>query len=175
MLTLILAALAAAPPQPAPPPPPPPACTAPEYRQFDFWIGRWAVVDARTGQPAGRSLVERLYGGCVLRENWSEPGWEGGSLNMYVRPDGHWRQTWMDQSGALRDFEGGLQDGRMVLVAHAKSAAGRPVLVRMTFTPNPDGSVRQYSDYSADDGATWKTRYDYLYRRVAIGVQEPAR
>jgi hypothetical protein len=34
----------------------------------------------------------------------------------------------------------------------------------MTFTPNADGSVRQYSDYSKDDGATWAFRYDYIYR-----------
>ena len=115
-------------------------------------------------------MVESLYGGCVLRENWSEPGWQGGSLNIYSSQDRQWRQTWMDQSGALRDFNGGLQDGKMVLVAHARSASGQPILVRMTFTPNPDGSVRQYSDASADDGATWKMRYDYLYRRAAAGA-----
>jgi hypothetical protein len=172
MLPIILAALAL--PEPtgaAPPAPPPPACAAAEYHQFDVWIGRWDVTDAKTGAPAGHSLVESLYGGCVLRENWSEPGWQGGSLNIYAKPDGAWRQTWMDQSGALRDFSGGLKDGRMVLVAHTRSAAGRPILVRMTFTPNPDGTVRQYSDYSADDGATWKQRYDYLYRRAAGSAQ----
>jgi hypothetical protein len=36
----------------------------------------------------------------------------------------------------------------------------------MTFTPNPDGSMRQYSDYSRDDGKTWLERYDYTYRKA---------
>jgi hypothetical protein len=167
----VLVLAQATPPAPPPAASPTPACAAPEHHQFDFWIGRWEVVDAKTGAPAGRSLVESLYGGCVLRENWSEPGWQGGSLNIYSQRDHAWRQTWMDQSGALRDFNGGLKNGRMVLVAHALSAAGRPLLVRMTFTPNPDGTVRQYSDSSVDDGATWKERYDYLYRRAS---PEPA-
>src|SRR5580658_6172521 len=100
---LALVALAAATPAPTPQPPPS-ACTTPEHHQFDFWIGRWSVTEAKTGEPAGRSLVESLYGGCVLRENWSEPGWQGGSLNIYAKAAGQWRQTWMDQSGALRDF-----------------------------------------------------------------------
>jgi hypothetical protein len=176
MLAIILAALALADPSAAQPPavpPTPPACTAPEHHQFDFWIGRWDVTDAKTGEPAGHSLVESLYGGCVLRENWSEPGWQGGSLNMYVRQAHQWRQTWMDQSGALRDFSGALQDGKMVLLAHDQSVAGRPVWVRMTFTPNPDGTVRQYSDYSIDTGATWKERYDYLYHPAPARL-EPA-
>ena len=164
ILALITLADAAAAPPPTPPPPSA-ACAAPEYHQFDFWIGRWDVTEAKTGQSAGRSLVESLYGGCVLRENWSETGWQGGSLNTYSRATGQWRQTWMDQSGALRDFNGGLKDGAMVLVAHGQTQGGKPVLVRMTFTPSASGEVRQYSDYSVDDGTTWKERYDYIYRR----------
>lgn len=146
--------------QPAP-------CAAPEHHQFDFWIGSWNVVDARTGENAGSSLIESLYGGCVLRENWSEPGFAGGSLNIYAESDGRWHQTWVDQSGALREFVGGLAGGKMVLVAHSRTpGANEPVLVRLTFAPNPDGSVRQYSDYSKDAGATWNFRYDYLYKRA---------
>jgi hypothetical protein len=164
MLASILAAAALA--TPPPPTPAPPACAAPEHHQFDFWIGRWDVTDAKTGAPAGQSLVESLYGGCVLRENWTEPGFAGGSLNTWSKTDHRWRQTWMDQAGAVRDFVGGLEDGRMVLVARATSRQGAPVLVRMTFTPNPDGSVRQYSDYSKNAGASWTERYDYLYRRA---------
>ena len=37
--------------------------------------------------------------------------------------------------------------------------------VRMTFTRNADGSVRQYSDQRLDGGA-WVERYDYTYRRA---------
>jgi hypothetical protein len=154
----------------SPPPPPPSACAAAEHHQFDFWIGRWEVTDARSGSQAGSSLIESLYGGCVLRENWSsKSGWAGGSLNIYSRAEKGWRQTWMDQSGALREFRGGLQDGKMVLTTEVASPADKNGvrLVRMTFTPNPDGSVRQYGDISTDGGASWTGRYDLLYRRAS--------
>jgi len=143
-------------------------CKSAEHHAFDFWIGRWAVTETKTGKPAGQSLIERLYNGCALRENWSEPGFTGGSLNHYDAPAGKWRQTWTDASGAWREFVGGMEDGKMVMTARVVSPrdAAKAVLVRMAFTPNPDGSVRQYSDYSRDDGKTWAERYDYTYRKV---------
>lgn len=167
LFAIVFAGLIVTPAFAAPPPAaPPPNCSAAEHHQFDFWIGRWEVFDTKTGERAGSSVIEGLYGGCVLRENWSEPGFTGGSLNAYV--DGHWRQAWTDATGAWRDFVGGMEGGRMVLVSTHPSArvSGKTVHERIAWTANPDGSVRQYSDATIDDGATWVTRYDYTYRPV---------
>jgi hypothetical protein len=148
-----------------------PPCTAEAYRQFDFWIGRWDVFETQSGKPAGHSLIERIYGGCALRENWSEPGFTGGSLNHYSSEDGRWRQTWTDSAGAWREFVGGIQDGKMVLVWRfpSRKAVGGEGQVRMTFTPGPGHVVRQYSDKSDDGGLTWSLRYDYTYRPAREG------
>jgi hypothetical protein len=142
----------------------PPACRGLENRQFDFWVGRWRVVNTGDHLQAGESRIERLYDGCTIRENWSEPGYSGGSLNTYVAGDRHWHQTWTDSQGTWREFTGGLVDGRMVLIWSHPSLRlpGRTVQERMTFTPNPDGSVRQYSDQSID-GEHWTQLYDYTY------------
>lgn len=115
-------------------------------------------------QPAGESRIERLYEGCTIRENWQEPGYTGGSLNTYVAADHHWHQTWTDSAGTWREFVGGMVDGKMVLVWSHPSVRmpGRTAQERVTFTPNPDGSVRQYSDQSLD-GVRWVERYDYTY------------
>ena len=155
---------AAAPPGPTAAPPALPTCTSPENRQFDFWIGHWRVVNTRDRQPAGESRIERLYNGCTIRENWSEPTYTGGSLNTYVAADHRWHQTWTDSTGSWREFVGGMVDGKMVLVWTHPSIRfpGRTAQERMTFTANPDGTVRQYSDQSLD-GARWVERYDYTY------------
>ena len=149
-------------------PPPQPDCRAQEHHQFDFWIGRWDVYDTKTGKRAGASLIESLYKGCVLRENWSDPTVTGGSLNIYDTADGKWHQMWTDSVGADRLFIGGLQNGKMILVSTFKSAKypGKIVHYRMTFTHNADGTVRQYADISTDAGATWSTFYDLTYRKA---------
>ena len=146
----------------------PPRCVGAESRQFDFWIGEWNVTDQQTGQHAGESRIEKLYGGCVLRENWSSDGFTGGSLNSWWKGDRKWHQTWMDQAGAFRHFIGGLAGNQMIMTAEQPDPRdpSKTVLVRLTFTPNPDGTVRQYSDFSRDGGNTWQLRYDYLYRRM---------
>jgi opacity protein-like surface antigen len=161
---LVLAAASAAAQQPAPS-----VCSAAAHHQFDFWVGEWSVTDQTSGQAAGVSQIEQIYGGCVIRENWAEQGFRGGSLNSYWATDKQWHQTWMDSAGAFRHFIGGLDaDGRMVLTAHQPDPSGSDKirLIRLTFTPNKDGTVRQYSDYSDDNGANWKLRYDYLYRKL---------
>lgn len=148
---------------------PPSACSAAATRQFDFWVGEWAVTDRVTGQPAGSSHIEKIYGGCVLRENYSAGGFRGGSLNAYWSNDRKWHQAWMDSAGAFRHFVGGLDGaGRMVMTAEQQhpARAGEQRLLRLTFTPQSDGTVRQYSDYSDDGGTIWKLRYDFLYRPI---------
>ena len=146
----------------------PPACTDAAHRAFDFWIGRWAVTETKSGAVAGQSLIERVYDGCALRENWRETNLTGGSLNTYDGMIGKWRQTWTDSSGAWTEYIGGPEDGKMVLISRrpSKRDPSKTVLTRLTFTPNADGSVRQYSDASIDDGATWVLRYDYTYRKA---------
>ena len=147
--------------------PTPLGCSAAANRQFDFWVGEWVVTDQSTSNPAGHSVIDKQYDGCVIRENWTSPGFSGGSLNAYRAADGKWHQMWMDSAGAVRHFVGGLDPGgRMVLTAEQPRAAGATRLIRMTFTANADGSVRQYSDYSDDGGVSWQLRYDFLYRRA---------
>jgi hypothetical protein len=43
---------------------------------------------------------------------------------------------------------------------------------RITWTPNPDGSVRQHWEASTDAGKTWTTSFDGLYRRIAASTPE---
>ena len=167
MIRIILAAAMALPSlalaQPAAPPPP--ACASPEHRQFDFWVGRWQV--SPTGKPAvvAESLIERLYGGCAIREHWmpkANPG--GGSLNSYVPAEKAWRQTWVGSSGERVEFKGGVAGGAMVLTGDWPGPDGKSRLVRMTYTKAADGSVRQLGEQSLDGGKTWGPSFDFTYR-----------
>jgi len=153
----------------ASPPPAPQGCHSAESRQFDFWVGRWNVARAdKPGQQTATSLVEKLYAGCAIRENWKPfaAGGEGGSLNSYVASEGKWRQTWIDASGARAEFVGGWNGKAMVLEGVWPQPGHPTQRTRMTYTPHPDGSVEQAGETSDDEGRTWQPGFDLIYRRA---------
>ncbi len=146
-------------------------CKLPEHRQFDFWVGTWDVSPTGQDRVVARSVVENIYGGCVIRENWMPAsGTPGGSLNTYDPADNRWHQEWMDASNARVSFVGYLAEGKMVLTGNWRGAQkpGQEGLVRMTYSRLDAGAVRQLGQISLDKGATWKPFFDFTYRPVAI-------
>jgi hypothetical protein len=148
----------------------PPTCDAPEHRAFDFWIGEWDVYRAGADTLVGRSSIRSEDRGCVITEHFTSLGapYSGRSLNLYDRATGHWEQFWVDSTGEVTRFVGDAFEGGMRLTdpVNLTARSSTPVHTRMTFTNNPDGSVRQHGEVSAD-GAAWETRYDLIYRRRA--------
>lgn len=136
---------------------------------MDFWVGEWDVFGERANNFAGYNVIEKLYGGCVLRENWrGQGGMVGGSLNLYDPTEGVWRQTWADSTNTLTEYRGRWEGDRMVFVAdqrNPRDPSAAVIKVRMTFTPLSDGSVRQAYETSADQGATWTAGSSLIYRR----------
>lgn len=144
-------------------------CSAPEYRQFDFWVGNWEVFDSQDAK-VGENRIAKVFGGCGLHENWqsAKSAFRGSSYNTYDAVRRVWHQTWIDNAGQLLLLEGGLDDdGRMVLSGERdrRDGSGR-VIDRITWTPNADGTIRQHWQASTDGGTTWQTVFDGLYRRL---------
>jgi hypothetical protein len=152
---------AASPQQPAKQPAAPVApCADAEYHQLDFWVGSWDVYLTGKDKLVAHSLIEPVYG-CGIRENWmplsNQPG---GSLSIYVPAEKHWEQFWIDSSGTRAFFTGAWDGSAMVITGKW----GGP-LVRMAYSKNADGSVRQRGDQSTDEGKTWSASFDFTYRK----------
>lgn len=166
-LALLQSAAQAEAPPPAPSSPPaPPNCGAEEHAQFDFWVGEWDVYPNNGSETSvGHSVIERLYNGCAVRENWMPlSGQSGGSLNSYDPRSGQWHQKWIGSTPGHVEFVGGAVGNAMVLTGNWPFPSAPHALVRMTFTPNEDGSVRQHGEASTDHGLTWQTSFDFIYR-----------
>ena len=144
--------------------PPPSPCAAAEFRQFDFWIGEWAVTVG--GKPAGTNRIESIARGCGLQENWTPAGGSGSgvSLNGYSPQDGKWHQVWLG-GGPLMHLTGGLRDGRMILEGRTAGRDKTTTLQRITWSPLDDGRVRQLWEQSTDAGKTWTVAFDGMYAR----------
>ena len=173
LLPSVAVAQTATPAAPAPAaqaPAPPPRCTSPEHRQFDFWVGQWIVYVTGTDRRVGSNLIESLYNGCAIRENWTAVGGgSGGSLNSWLPGERKWRQTWVDSSNSYVVFEGGMDGEAMVLTGVWPGAAGpgSMPLIRMRYTREAGGAVRQLGEQSTDQGRTWAPSFDLTYRPVA--------
>lgn len=151
----------------SPSPNPQAPCRAPEYRQFDFWVGDWDVFNAK-GARAGRNVVTREFGGCVLQEHWTGAGpigQTGSSFNTWSPGSRRWHQSWVDSTGGLLLLDGELAAGKMVLSGDVAQPGGGTVRHRITWSEQPEGTVRQLWESSSDQGQSWKTVFDGTYVR----------
>ena len=147
-------------------------CSGEDYAAFDFWVGEWDVYPNGRENLVAHSRIEKLYNGCAIRENWMPlSGNAGGSLSGYDPATRRWRQTWIGSTPGVVSFEGGMVDGKLVLTGSwpGSGPSGEDGLTRMTYSRAADGAVRQFGEFSADQGATWVPSFDFIYRRAASG------
>ena len=147
------------------PPPRPMDCAAADHRQLDFWVGEWRVFNTADNVEYAASRIERILGGCAIKETYDAPkapggAYAGSSHSAYDFASKQWRQFYVDTTGSVTHFVGGLEGAEMVM-----TTPGFAGLQRMVYRPQPDGSVRQIGTVSTDQGRTWLPGYDYTYRR----------
>lgn len=140
-------------------------CTTIGHQGFDFWVGEWEVYPNGQDTKVADSRIERVHNGCAVIENWMPlSGQSGTSLNHYDVSGQRWHQKWVGSVPGAVEFVGGLVGGQMVLTGNWPSPSAPHALVRMTYTKNEDGSVRQHGESSTDHGLSWQTAFDFIYR-----------
>ena len=138
------------------------ACAGPEFRQFDFWIGKW-TVRTPDGKEVGTSEITEVSGGCAIREQWQGAGGSPGtSLNYYDPAGKRWHQDWVGGDGTILHLQGGLEGAAMVMSQDMSGGSGK-MLNRITWTPLPESKVQQLWASSEDGGKTWKTLFLGIY------------
>jgi hypothetical protein len=143
----------------------PEPCKAPEYRQFDFFVGDWDTYDvAAPSKLVARNKVDRVLGGCVVHEVYRQTdGLVGESFSIYDASRRRWHQSWVTNHGALLLLDGGLEGNRMVLTATEKASDGTTSLLRGVWR-REGTAVRETAERSADGGKTWRPVFDILFR-----------
>lgn len=166
LLTGSVLAQADAPPAVQPPPPPPVCTTKVGFNDFDFWLGSWKVYsnnEARTFQ--GNNKITKLHQNCLVMENWTNAlGGEGSSMNYFDPVEKQWRQVWV-ANGYSIDYSGGPDEsGSMVLKGTVNYyRPNTSFSIRARWTPNEDGSVRQFIEQYDEEKKIWNPWFDGLY------------
>ena len=130
------------------------ACRAPEYRQFDFWLGSWQVPSA--GPTPSADFITAGLGGCAVFEDWHGAGGSHGrSMSSFDAADQQWHQHWVENFGffPLR-LDGGVVDGKMVMQETYPDPFGTGKLFtdRYTWTSVDPDDVTQLVERSTDGG-----------------------
>jgi hypothetical protein len=140
-------------------------CAAPEFRQFDFWIGDWDAFDAdNPATPVARTKVDQIRDGCVLHEDYQDTnGLRGQSFSIYDAAAKKWHQSWVTNRGGLLLLDGQLRGGEMVLSAVDHTPDGKERQVRGSWEAIT-GGVRETAVTSIDSGKNWKPWFDIVFR-----------
>lgn len=153
-----------------------PPCSSPESRQFDFWLGEWDLTwpanqvggdEGDTG--TGTNRIERLFGDCVLEENFttSDSGFQGRSHSVYDPGSGFWHQTWVDSSGGYIALSGSFDGKAMTLMTRPREVNGESRVNRMVFSDITAESLEWRWQGSRDNGNSWGDLWHISYRRAA--------
>lgn len=143
----------------------PRACSAPEYRQFDFFAGDWDSYDVTDSTTiVARNHVTPMLDGCAIREVYEQTdGLRGESFSTYDASRHRWHQSWVTNHGTMLLLDGGLVHGRMVLTATDRAADGTTSLLRGIWWTRGK-TVRERAERSKDGGATWAPVFDIIFR-----------
>ncbi len=135
------------------------------FAAFDFWVGDWDVY--ANGNPVGSNSIVKHEAGCLLLESWEGAGGSTGmSLNYFNPVSGFWQQVWVSAGEYAIDISGGLVNESMVLVGELYNyGSGETFDFRGTWTPNADGSVRQFFEQVNPETSAWEPWFDGRYVR----------
>jgi hypothetical protein len=140
-------------------------CSAPQYHQFDFWLGDWDVFDNDPHTLVARAKVSSILDGCVLLEEYEQTdGLKGKSFSIYDASRDVWHQSWVTNRGQLLWMEGHYANNEMVLIGSEDLRAGIEKQARGTWKQVRDG-VRETAVTSTDGGKHWDLWFDLMFHR----------
>ncbi len=163
------------------------ACQA-EYRQFDFWIGEWDVVNRNRPDAEARwydtgSATARVYpvvAGCGIVEHWRGRAYGefqvGFSLQAFNPQVGQWDMVLLwPNSGEPRfgELAGGFRLNRGEFYSRGVSAAGDTTISRFTFSDVTPNSLRWQDGFSTDGGRVWDSGWIQEFTRREPLYQGP--
>lgn len=152
-------------------PPAAPKCTAPEYRQFDFWVGDWDAYDTGETTPSARAHIDLIAGGCAIHELYEQTdGLIGDSILSYDAVKKSWQQTWVTNRGGFMYLTGAFKDGGVTLEGESHMRDGKTVRMRITWQ-GEGANVREFAVASTDGGKQWVPAFDVTFKKRKAAVQ----
>lgn len=141
--------------------------------RLDFLVGKWTLHDV-TGKQVGHSCIVAQVPGTMLFEQRTvgdgkpQPLWFENAERH-----GGWTQLFVGPKGMTREFvPASVAVWPMVMGSRVTLQDGTQAQFRMTLTRESGNHTRRLLEISRDLGDTWRTVFDYHYRRAAVSSEE---
>lgn len=136
---------------------------------FDFWVGDWEAhwVDAKGNEVIGENRIEKIMGGAVIQEHFSDTaaGFLGGSVSVFSPADSLWHQTWVDNSGGYIDLVGIVDGDVRVFQTKPVVSGSKTIIRRMIFYNITENTFTWDWEFSEDGGKSWALSWQINYLR----------
>ena len=150
-----------------------PKCPAPEFRQFDFWMGDWDTFETDNSVPGSiaRARVDPIAAGCAIHELYEQTdGLIGDSILSYDGVRKAWQQTWVTNVGGYMYLTGVFKDGAVTLEGETHTKSGKTIQMRITWKAEGP-NVREFAVASTDGGKKWEPTFDVTFKKHKPAVQ----
>lgn len=148
-----------------------------QLNDFAFWLGDWKFVNSTPSKSGlfkdarGYNHISVTFDGYAILEDFGlgegEQVYRGGSLTVAIPNTDKIRQTWIDNSGWTKVFEGGWESDRMILVGPEETASnGDKFTTRLVWKNITNESMDWSYERSVDGGKSWTSIWDIHYVRI---------
>jgi len=154
-------------------------CALPIFRTMDFWVGDWKVYHRKSGKLAGFDRVVRILKGCAIQQSWISLDDYFSSPLVPFRMNGkslmafngkQWVQFWVDNQAGSQVIAGNFHGTKLVLASQTPIMG---YIYQLTWEKQVDGTVDHIARRRKVTEKTWKTLFDFIYRRNASHMPLP--
>lgn len=136
------------------------------HQQLDFFLGSWSCEHPDGRKIEDVSVARPMSGSSAMVVTIQNA--QGSQFTGLMAPnsaDRTWSWVYSDNIGSTTSLTGTLNDsGAVRFTGRLLSPAGAGVHLRLTFSPQSDGSINESVEVS-EDGAAWRTHHEAVYRK----------
>lgn len=143
-----------------------------EPKYLDFWVGDWNGTWPEPGgkQGTARNRITKDMNGKIVHERFeiltgANKGFKGESWSAVDGSVGHWRQTWVDNSGGYIALDAEPEPGGKGFRRKFTGPKGKEVVQRMRFTEIQKDRFVWIWESSVDGEKTWTENWKIEYTR----------
>ena len=146
------------------------------HRALDFLLGEWRLVS--DGEAVGRSLIEKLEGGCLIAETWTfADGRSGRTYSSLDRAANVWRRFSVSNRGVVIRSSGAVEGSALLVRGERTTADGETSNWRERLAPEASGRISRVAGHSTAGGRSDRAGsvvFEGYYVPVGEPVEQPS-